>query len=75
MHRVAIQTQGVDQVDFGDSFTYQATIELPSNTRGDKSDIAFELFGLEPDKGRVFGAMYKILQYLRRLFKVTFAMA
>ena len=51
MHRVAIQTQGVDQVDFGDSFTYQATIELPSNTRGDKSDIAFELFGLEPDKG------------------------
>ena len=51
MHRVAIQTQGVEQVDFGDSFTYQATIELPSNTRGDKSDIAFELFGLEPDKG------------------------
>ena len=53
MNRTAVQTHGFDQVDYGDSFTYQATIDLPRIKDADKADLAIEVFGLEPDTGKV----------------------
>ena len=49
--RVAMQTQGITNVDYGDSFTYEAEIDLPGIEDADKADLAIEVFALEPDSG------------------------
>ena len=49
--RVAMQTQGITNVDYGDSFTYEAEIDLPAIQDAEKADLAIEVFALEPDSG------------------------
>lgn len=52
MTEVASQTIGPDDVDIGDSFTFQVEIDLPAVTPTDKSDLVFELFGLDAADGK-----------------------
>ena len=37
--------------DIGDSITFQATLDLPEIDIGGKSDLIFEVFGMDPSSG------------------------
>ena len=48
---MASQTIGPADVDIGDSFTFQVELDLPGVTSADKSNLEFELFGLDANDG------------------------
>jgi hypothetical protein len=53
MNEVASETVAADEADMGDSWTFELVIDLPKITLEDKSDIKVELFGLDPDTGKI----------------------
>lgn len=53
MNEVASETVAADEADMGDSWTFELVIDLPKISLEDKSDIKVELFGLDPDTGKI----------------------
>ena len=51
MVEVASQTISATEVDYGDSFTFEAEIDIPGILALNKSDLTVELFALDPDQG------------------------
>ena len=49
MVEVASQTISATEVDYGDSFTFEAEIDIPGILALNKSDLNVELFALNPD--------------------------
>ena len=51
MTEVASQSHGVNQVDIGDSFTYELVIDLSGIPVGEKADMVIEIFAMDQNNG------------------------
>ena len=53
MTETASQAKGPDQVDLGDSFTFNVLFDLPGIAFDQKADLHVELFSLKADYGEL----------------------
>ena len=53
-----------DEFDFGDSLSFNVTLDLPQVSSDGKSDLIFELFGMDDDGGEWKGESESINQLL-----------
>lgn len=52
MSEVARQTLGENEMNIGDSITFQMEIDFPGLAISEKTDLVIEIFGLKPDTGK-----------------------